>query len=101
MGWDGPEGAVIPHITPDNVEAIAGSLGGSRGVDVTGGMVTKVRQMLDLVQRRPGLLVHILSGIKPGLLTRALLDVDLVVGTRITASSPPPGRFEGGAWPGV
>lgn len=82
-GVYGPEGAVIPQITPQDVEALAGSLGGSRGVDVTGGMLSKVRQMLDLVQRRPGLAVHVLSGLEPGLLTRALLDAHLATGTRI------------------
>jgi isopentenyl phosphate kinase len=83
-GVYGPEGAVIPYITPGNIEAVGGSLGGSRGMDVTGGMVSKVRQMLDLVQGEPGLVVHVLSGLEPGLLARALLDADLAVGTRIT-----------------
>lgn len=83
-GVYGPEGAVIPYITPGNIEAVDGSLGGSRGMDVTGGMVSKVRQMLDLVQGEPELVVHVLSGLEPGLLARALLDADLAVGTRIT-----------------
>jgi isopentenyl phosphate kinase len=81
----GREGSVVPVITPNSFEAIAASLGGARGRDVTGGMVTKVRQMLDLVQSRPGLLVQILSGLEPGLLTRALLEEELAIGTRIMA----------------
>jgi isopentenyl phosphate kinase len=84
-GVFGPAGEVIPRITPDDIEAVAGSLGGSRGVDVTGGMVSKVRQMLELVQGVPGLQVHVLSGMEPGLLTRALLEDGLEVGTRIVA----------------
>jgi len=80
----GPGGGIVPLITPQNVETVARSLGGSRGMDVTGGMVGKVYEMLDLVQRRPGLVVHILTGLEPGLLTKALLDPDLPVGTRIT-----------------
>ena len=84
-GVYGPEKTVVPFITPDNVAEIAASLGGSRGMDVTGGMVGKVHQMLDLVRRRPGLWVHILSGVEPGLLTRALLDADVMTGTRVTA----------------
>jgi hypothetical protein len=46
-------------------------------------MVSKVHQMLDLVQASPGLQVHILSGLEPGLLTRVLLDPDVAIGTRI------------------
>jgi isopentenyl phosphate kinase len=77
---------VIPRITPDNVETLAASLGGAHGMDVTGGMLGKVREMLNLVQGSPGLVVHILSGLEPGLLTRALLDANLPGGTRITAA---------------
>jgi isopentenyl phosphate kinase len=79
----GPEGSIIPYVTPHNIEIVAGSLGGSRGMDVTGGMVSKVHQMLDLVQKSSGLQVHILSGLEPGLLPRVLLDADVAVGTRI------------------
>jgi isopentenyl phosphate kinase len=79
----GREGSIIPYITPHNIEIVASSLGGSRGPDVTGGMVSKVHQMLDLVQKSAGLQVHILSGLEPGLLTRVLLDADVAVGTRI------------------
>lgn len=77
------EGIIIPCITPHNIEIVASSLGGSRGPDVTGGMVSKVHQMLDLVQANSGLQVHILSGLEPGLLTRVLLEPDVAVGTRI------------------
>jgi isopentenyl phosphate kinase len=85
-GVYGPRGQVIPHITPNSIETVAGSLRGARGTDVTGGMIGKVSQMLDLVQKRAGLLVHILGGLEPGLLTRALLDAELVTGTRIMTS---------------
>jgi isopentenyl phosphate kinase len=93
----GPEGgttrttrAVISHITRDNFQTIVASLGRARGRDVTGGMLSKVSQMLDLVQRQPGLEAHIMSGREPGLLTRVLLEDDLPVGTRITAMSVSP-----------
>jgi isopentenyl phosphate kinase len=79
----GPGGSVIPHITPENLGAVAASLGGSRGPDVTGGMLSKVHQMLDLARKSPGLVVHILSGLEPGLVTRVLMDPDVAVGTRI------------------
>jgi isopentenyl phosphate kinase len=78
-------GAAYPRIAPDTLEAASGSLGGARGPDVTGGMMTKVHQMLDLVKRQPMLSVHIISGLDPGLLTRVLLDPDVPVGTRIVA----------------
>jgi isopentenyl phosphate kinase len=77
---------VIPLITPENIETVATSLGAARGRDVTGGMVTKVHQMLHLVQRKQGLSVHIISGREPGLLTRVLSDTDVPVGTRISLS---------------
>jgi isopentenyl phosphate kinase len=85
-GVYGPEGVVFPHITPHNVETVAGSLGGSRGVDVTGGMLSKVLLLLGLVQNSPGLQVHILSGLERGLLTCVLLDADLATGTRISSA---------------
>jgi isopentenyl phosphate kinase len=67
-------GAVVPRITPGSYETVAASLGASRGTDVTGGMVTKVEQMLALVQRVPALTVRIFSGLEPGLLGAALRD---------------------------
>ncbi|MEE8391652.1 MAG: hypothetical protein V3S14_12765, partial [Anaerolineae bacterium] len=78
-----PDGAVIPRITPGDLPALQKTLAGSGGVDVTGGMTNKVVRMIELVQRRPETHVHILSGTEPGLLTRALLDDTLRVGTRI------------------
>jgi isopentenyl phosphate kinase len=83
----GVEGEVIRTITPANIGIVERSLGPSRGPDVTGGMVTKVHQMLRLVRERPHLEVDIMSGLEPGLLTRALLDDDSSVGTRIAADS--------------
>jgi isopentenyl phosphate kinase len=76
-------GGVVPLITPGTIEAVAYSLGESHAPDVTGGMMSKVQQMLDLVRRRPDLVVHILSGHEPGLLVRALSDPNLPVGTRL------------------
>lgn len=86
MGSEHPDllaGSVIPTITPENIDSVAASLGGARGRDVTGGMFSKVRQMLELVQLQSGLCVHILSGMQPGLLTHAILEPDLDAGTRI------------------
>ena len=81
----GPTGRPLSRITPNDLERVAGSLGGARGMDVTGGMAAKVRQMLQLVRRQPQTTVHIFSGLEPDLLTRVLLEADVSVGTRITA----------------
>ncbi len=64
---------VIPAITPQNYDAIAAALGGSAGIDVTGGMETKVRDMLALTEKVSGLHIRIMDGTQPGLLERTLL----------------------------
>jgi isopentenyl phosphate kinase len=45
----------------------------ARGVDVTGGMRSKIRQMLDLVESLPSLRVSVFSGLEPGRVEAALL----------------------------
>lgn len=70
--YDG-SGRVIEYITPANLEAIAPVLGGSKGTDVTGGMESKVRQMVELAQRLPGLQIRIFGGNTPGLLEATLV----------------------------
>jgi isopentenyl phosphate kinase len=87
---EGQEANVIPLITPDRIDSVVDSLSGSYGLDVTGGMASKVLQMLQLVQNKPEIAVHILSGHAPGLLTRVLLDPDIRVGTRIMARPSAP-----------
>ncbi len=77
-------GDVIPEITPANYAAIQAALRASEAIDVTGGMASKVAQMLALAQAQPGLTVRIFSGRYPGLLTQVLLNPDLPVGTRIS-----------------
>lgn len=80
-------GELIPRITPATLPALARALGGSRGVDVTGGMVAKVSEMLELVQATPGLrAVQIISGLAPGQVRAVLVDPDLTAGTRIVAT---------------
>jgi isopentenyl phosphate kinase len=90
----GKKASVIPLITPGNIDTVVDSLGSSYGMDVTGGMASKVLQMLQLVRNRPGLIVHIVSGHAPAVLTRALLDPGIPVGTRIVAH---PGTLREGA----
>lgn len=78
---------VIPEITPDNLHAIEEALGGSAGTDVTGGMETKVRDMVALTQVVPGLTIRIMNGTKPDWLKQTVLGISQP-GTRISAASP-------------
>lgn len=77
-------GVAIPEITRANYAQIAQFLGGSAGVDVTGGMVSKVRDMLDLVDAVAprSLRIQIIDGTQPGLL-HAVLSDDIQSGTII------------------
>ncbi len=79
------QGEVIPRITPATFPSIRPFLSGSQGVDVTGGMAGKVAQMVGLVEHWPDLVVHILSGLEPGMVRRALLEPEAPFGTRIVA----------------
>ena len=67
-----PEARSIPLLTPASWQAAERRIAGSRGVDVTGGMFSKVRVMLDLVARLPGLEAAIFSGLEPGRVQAAL-----------------------------
>jgi isopentenyl phosphate kinase len=78
-----PSASRIPRITPDMVESLETQLGGSHGVDVTGGMLTKVREMTKLVAQGHTERVHLISGRREGALKRALLDRALNEGTLI------------------
>lgn len=73
---------VIPEITAQNFDIIKPTLGGSAGVDVTGGMLTKVEDMLSLAETKPELSILIFNGKTPGLLQSALVN-QTVFGTRI------------------
>ncbi|NDJ61210.1 MAG: isopentenyl phosphate kinase family protein [Chloroflexi bacterium] len=77
-------GQVIPSITPQALPQVERALGGSAGTDVTGGMATKVRDMVALVQAEPRLTIRICSGLVPGLLQATLLG-SAAPGTRISA----------------
>ncbi len=73
----------VTHITPATFEVVRAGLGGSHGADVTGGMDSKVRQMLNLAQRIPGLTAQIFGAEAPNHLRRALSGEN--VGTLINA----------------
>ena len=76
---------IVPEITPENFQSVLPALSGSQDADVTGGMASKVRQMLALVQELPGLEVRIFSGQQPDCL-RGVLSGGME-GTKISASS--------------
>ncbi len=83
--------AVIARITVHNWDDIRAGIGGSRGADVTGGMASKVRDMLALVQTHPALTVRIFSGLGEGDVQRALQGQP--IGTEIAATDD--GRLVG------
>lgn len=72
-GVYGLDGAVIPTITPHTLPDVEAALGGSHGTDVTGGMETKVRDMVALTEQIAGLEIRIFSGLHAGLLETALI----------------------------
>jgi isopentenyl phosphate kinase len=59
-------------ITPPSLSQIVAAIGASAGIDVTGGMISKVQRSMELVQDIPGLEIRIFSGESPGNLQRAL-----------------------------
>jgi len=64
---------IIPVITPTTFSKDQREVEGSAAIDVTGGMRSKVQEMLSVVQSLPWLDVFIFSGEKPGTLTETLL----------------------------
>lgn len=67
-------GATIDMITQSNYASLVAAFRGSAGIDVTGGMETKVEDMLSLVTRYPVMTIRIFSGLQEQLLSNALLD---------------------------
>ena len=63
---------LIPTITQENWKNLAPAVTGSAAIDVTGGMASKVRQMLTLVRDYPDLEVSIFNGNQPNNVASAL-----------------------------
>lgn len=59
-------------ITPSVMSEIETGLGDSHGVDVTGGMMAKVTQSLNVIERFPKLEILVCSGLKQSVLEAAL-----------------------------
>jgi isopentenyl phosphate kinase len=66
-----PNAKLIPEITTSNFEEMKKYLEGSRGTDVTGGMLHKVEEMLELAQE--GFTSEIINVLKEGNLKKAIL----------------------------
>jgi isopentenyl phosphate kinase len=64
----------VSEITAENWGHVHTILGGSHGWDVTGGMLSKIEEMVELVRSLPGLQVHVLSGCRTGALETVLLS---------------------------
>ena len=74
----------IDRITPSTFYAISDGIGKSTSADVTGGMESKVKHMLELVENNSELTIQVFSGREPGYIVRALTGETL--GTVITMS---------------
>ena len=68
---------MLTLITPASLAEISPALSGSQADDVTGGMLNKVQQSLDLIRQVPGLQVLIFSGEQPGNIVRTLSGEDI------------------------
>jgi isopentenyl phosphate kinase len=75
--------ARISLITPGSLAQVVPALGGSRGTDVTGGMLAKVQTMLELLVRQSAMQIRIFSGLEPGAVAALLSDPDQDRGTRL------------------
>ena len=78
-----PAARPVGRIGADNWAEVQASLGGSHGVDVTGGMAAKVATVVAMARELPGLEAHVLSGERPGALETALLRPKEAGGTTI------------------
>ncbi len=76
------DGNVIPRITPENWPGYQSAIGRTKGFDVTGGMLLKVQESVDLLKN--GVESYILSGLQKDNVYKALADKEWV-GTRVCA----------------
>ena len=83
-----PTARQIPRITPASFARLRAGLGGSHAVDVTGGMLSKIEAMVQLVAQHTVDRVHVLSGERHGALTRSLIEPDTAGGTVIEDDPP-------------
>lgn len=76
-----PTARRVPRISSANWKEVQAMLGGSHAPDVTGGMLSKVEEMIRLIHDLPNLTVHIISGEREGALEMALQQpADITMG---------------------
>jgi isopentenyl phosphate kinase len=75
------KGKTISEITNENFESLKSSITGAKGVDVTGGMLHKVEEALDLA-KKTGIKTLIINGNKKDSLKNAILGKK-VIGTLV------------------
>ncbi len=63
---------LVRKITPEIIDEIQMTLGGSTSTDITGGMASKINNMLALLQSQPETKIQIFSGHKPDSIFSAL-----------------------------
>ena len=72
---------LIPEINSQNYGEIIHMLSTSFGVDVTGGMLGKIKTLFELVQDQPNLSVRLVTGRRQHLVQQVLMDPGLREGT--------------------
>jgi len=72
---------LLSEVSVSALSGVEEMLTGSLDIDVTGGMLSKVRTMCQLIQGQPTITVRIISGRKDGLIKRALVDPGVEEGT--------------------
>ena len=82
-----PHAQRIPHIHRDNFQQVVGGASGSYGVDVTGGMQSKLNLMWQLVSQTPLLKVCFIPP-DPELLIQVLTNKPINAGTTMTMNPP-------------
>jgi isopentenyl phosphate kinase len=80
-----PSAHRIDRITPSTFAEVETKLGGSHGIDVTGGMLAKVCEMVALVAEGATPQVRLISGYRDDALMRAIVDADGADGTVISS----------------
>ena len=70
-----PTGEVIPFISHSSDKTIFAGITNSKSPDVTGGMRSKVDNMLELTYQKPEIKIHIFSALQPNSLTETLNGV--------------------------
>lgn len=83
--WDDykKKGKLLRTISPSSYQTLVPKITSSNAMDVTGGMESKVKIMLELVEKNPDIQVRIFSGDQPGNISKALLGQE--IGTLLTS----------------